>query len=57
VDLWGRIRRSVAAAQEESQATAADYQTARLSLEAGLALDYFELRSADAQKKLLDEHS
>jgi len=55
--LWGRIRRSVAAAQEETPATAADYQTARLSLEAGLALDYFELRSADAQKKLLDEHS
>jgi NodT family efflux transporter outer membrane factor (OMF) lipoprotein len=55
VDLWGRVRRSVAAAREEAQATAADYQTAKLSLEAELALDYFELRSAEAQKQLLDD--
>ena len=55
IDLWGRVRRSIAAAREEAQANAADYETAKLSLEAELALDYFELRSADAQKKLLDD--
>ena len=55
VDLWGRVRRTVSASREETQATAADLQTANLSLHAELALDYFELRSADAQKQLLDD--
>src|SRR6202042_2890962 len=55
VDLWGKVRRTVNASREETQATAADLQTASLSLHAELALDYFELRSADAQKQLLDD--
>jgi NodT family efflux transporter outer membrane factor (OMF) lipoprotein len=55
VDLWGRVRRTVVAAREETQAAAADYATAELSLHAELAVDYFELRSADAQKQLLDD--
>jgi NodT family efflux transporter outer membrane factor (OMF) lipoprotein len=55
LDLWGRIRRTVTAAREEAQATAADLQTAQLSLQAELALNYVELRSADAQQRLLDD--
>jgi NodT family efflux transporter outer membrane factor (OMF) lipoprotein len=55
VDLWGRIRRTVASAREEAQASAADLATMSLSLQAELAYDYFELRNADSQKKLLDD--
>jgi NodT family efflux transporter outer membrane factor (OMF) lipoprotein len=55
IDLWGRVRRTVAAARHEAEATAADLETARLSLQAELALDYIELRAADAQQQLLDE--
>src|SRR6202007_3448133 len=55
VDLWGRIRRTVAAAREEAQATAGDLATMTLSMQADLAYDYFELRSADSQSRLLHE--
>ncbi len=53
VDLWGRVRRTVTQAREQAQASAADLETSRLSLHAELAIDYFNLRSADAQSRLL----
>ncbi|HXM10881.1 MAG TPA: efflux transporter outer membrane subunit [Terriglobales bacterium] len=55
LDVWGRVRRTVSASREEAQATAGDLATVNLSLHAELAYDYFELRSADAQKRLLDD--
>jgi NodT family efflux transporter outer membrane factor (OMF) lipoprotein len=55
LDAWGRIHRSITAAREETQATAADLETMRLSVHSDLAVDYFELRSLDAQKQLLDQ--
>ena len=53
IDFWGRIRRNINIAKEEAQASAADLQTAQLSVQSELATDYFELRSADAETKLL----
>jgi NodT family efflux transporter outer membrane factor (OMF) lipoprotein len=55
LDVWGRVRRSVAAAREEAQATAGDLASASLSLHAELAMDYIEARAADAQQRLLDD--
>jgi NodT family efflux transporter outer membrane factor (OMF) lipoprotein len=49
------VRRTLAAAREEAQATAGDLASASLSLHAELAMDYIELRSADAQQRLLDD--
>ena len=55
-DLWGRIRRSIAAARENYQASAADLENVKLSLQSELAIDYFEAHSLDAQKELLDNN-
>jgi len=53
LDLWGRVRRSVEAATAEYQATAADFESIRLSLHADLARNYFALRALDAEIALL----
>jgi NodT family efflux transporter outer membrane factor (OMF) lipoprotein len=54
-DIWGKIRRSVESSVANAQATAAQLAAARLSAQALLATDYFELRYADSLKNLLDD--
>ena len=54
-DLWGKIRRSIEQGSASEQATAADLVNARLSVQSTLAQDYFQLRTLDSQKRLLDE--
>lgn len=55
IDLWGRIRRLVEAAGAEEQASAADLEAARLSLQAELATNYFTLRVTDVARGLLQD--
>ncbi len=55
IDLWGRVRASVDAAQAGAEAGAAELAAARLSTHALLAQSYFRLRVADAQRRLLGE--
>lgn len=55
VDLWGRVRRQVESQAAAAQASAATLANTRLSLEANLAADYFELRGEDSLQKLLDQ--
>lgn len=54
-DIWGRVARSVESAQAGAQASAADLEGMRLSMQAELAQDYFLLRVTDLQKRLLDD--
>src|SRR5205807_1223525 len=53
IDLWGRVRRTIEAARATEEASAADVENARLSLQAELATAYFQLRVADTGNDLL----
>jgi NodT family efflux transporter outer membrane factor (OMF) lipoprotein len=55
LDLWGRVRRQVEAQRASAEASASDLAGIRLSTQAALASDYFQLRQIDTQKQLLDD--
>lgn len=51
-DLWGQVRRSVEAGDASTLAGAAQLASARLSAQATLAQNYFQLRVIDAEQAL-----
>ena len=55
LDLWGRVRRSVEAADADVGQQAALLDLARLSLASDVARNYFELRTAQRQIRLMRE--
>jgi NodT family efflux transporter outer membrane factor (OMF) lipoprotein len=54
-DLWGAIRRQVESRKAGVQVSEADLANARLSAQATLATDYFDLRAADSLRELLTQ--
>jgi NodT family efflux transporter outer membrane factor (OMF) lipoprotein len=55
LDIWGQIRRTVEGDRASAQSSAAALAAARLSAQATLATDYFELRAQDQLEKLLND--
>lgn len=53
-DLWGRVRNEVRGSTAFAQASSADLENARLTAQAEVAVDYYELRGQDDLKQLLD---
>jgi len=54
-DVWGSIRRSVTASAESAQSSFAQLENVRLSYQAELAQDYFQLRGTDGEWQLLED--
>jgi NodT family efflux transporter outer membrane factor (OMF) lipoprotein len=52
-DVWGRVRSALEGNVASAQASAADLETARLSIHALLAQNYLQLRGLDTQYDLL----
>ena len=55
LDIWGQIRRTVESDRESARAGAAALAAARLSAQAALATDYFELRAQDQLENILGD--
>src|SRR3974390_925347 len=55
LDIWGKIRRTSESDLASAESSAAALAAARLSAQAELATDYFELRAQDQLQRLLDD--
>jgi NodT family efflux transporter outer membrane factor (OMF) lipoprotein len=53
IDIWGKLRREVESDIAKAQADAADIAAARLSAQNTLAADYFQLRAAEQELRIL----
>jgi len=56
VDVFGQARRSLESARAAAQAQGALYRNVLLTLEAGVAQNYFTLRSLVSQRELLEQN-
>ncbi|MDM8535579.1 efflux transporter outer membrane subunit [Desulfobacterales bacterium HSG17] len=54
LDLWGRVRRSNQASQADATASQSDYENVRLSLQADVARNYFQLRALDKEINIVE---
>jgi NodT family efflux transporter outer membrane factor (OMF) lipoprotein len=55
LDVFGRVRNTVAGARASEQASAGDAATLDLAVHAELTSDYFTLRGLDVEQRLLDQ--
>ena len=55
VDLFGRVRRSLEAANASLESSAADFENVRLLVSSELAADYFQLRELDAEIMVVEK--
>lgn len=54
LDVWGRVRRDIESNTANAAASESDLASARLSTQAELVINYFQLRVLDARQQLFD---
>jgi NodT family efflux transporter outer membrane factor (OMF) lipoprotein len=53
-DLWGKVRNTVRSNRAAAQASAAELENTRLTQQAELAVDYYQLRTQDSLQEILN---
>jgi multidrug efflux system outer membrane protein len=54
IDAWGRVRRSIESSRATQEATEADLRFVTLSVEANVAVSYYNLRETDQELSILE---